>query len=120
MRFLIDAQLPRRLSEWLCDKGHDSIHTLDLPEKNKSSDHFIAKFADENDRIVVSKDADFTTLKLLAGMPKKLLLVKTGNLNNTPLLWLFEKNLAVIEKLFVTFEIVEISKTMVGGGNLDK
>lgn len=54
------------------------------------------------------------------GKPKKLLLIKTGNLNNTLLLQIFETNLGVIEKLFLTFEIVEVSKTMVGGGNLDK
>ena len=54
------------------------------------------------------------------GKPKKLLLIKTGNLNNTLLLQIFATNLGVIEKLFLTFEIVEVGKTMVGGGNLDK
>ena len=120
MRFIVDAQLPSRLSIWLCDKGHDSIHTLSIPEKNRNGDHLIAAFADDDHRIVVSKDADFTALKLLTGKPKKLLLIKTGNLNNTLLLRIFETNLDVIEKLFVSFEIVEVSKTMVGGGNLDR
>lgn len=71
MKFIVDAQLPSRLSEWLCDKGHDSVHTLDLPEKNRTVDHFIADFADENDRIVVSKDADFTALKIINGETEK-------------------------------------------------
>lgn len=31
MRFLIDAQLPRRLARWLAALGHDAVHTLDLP-----------------------------------------------------------------------------------------
>lgn len=119
MRFIIDAQLPARLSKTLCDHGHDSIHTLDLPEKNRSSDHFIAEFADANNRIVVSKDADFTALKLLSGRPGRLLLVKTGNLANSRLLLLFEANLEVIEKLFESFEIVEISQTVIAGGNSD-
>ncbi len=119
MKFIVDAQLPSRLSKWLGGKGHDSIHTLDLPEQNRTGDRFIADLADENDRIVVTKDADFTALKLLTGKPKKLLLIKTGNLNNTSLLHIFEMNLDLIEKLFATFEIVEVSKTMVGGGNPD-
>ena len=119
MRFIVDAQLPLRLSKWLCGRGHDSIHTRDLPEKNRTRDHFIADFADENNRIVVSKDADFTSLKLLTGKPKKLLLIRTGNLNNRHLLQIFQTNLDLIEKLFVTFEIVEVTKTMVGGGNPD-
>ncbi len=120
MRFIVDAQLPSRLSKWLCSQGHDSIHTLDLPEKNRTGDHFIADFADENGRIVVSKDADFTALKLLAGKPKKLLLIKTGNLNNTLLLQVFNANLDVIENLFLSFEIVELGRTMVVGGYPDQ
>lgn len=119
MKFIIDAQLPLRLSKWLCDYGHDSIHTLELPEKNRSGDHFIAAFADNGDRIVVSKDSDFTALKLLSGSPKKILLIKTGNLTNTPLLQLFEANLHVIEKLFASFDIVELSQTLVIGRHLD-
>jgi len=38
MKWLIDAQLPRRLSVKLNSLGHDSIHTLDLPEGNESTD----------------------------------------------------------------------------------
>ncbi len=38
MKFIIDAQLPRRLSYFLREKGFDSIHTLDLPKGNKTSD----------------------------------------------------------------------------------
>jgi len=30
MKFLIDAQLPRRLAHWFPRGGHDVIHTLDL------------------------------------------------------------------------------------------
>jgi len=119
MRFIIDAQLPIRLSNWLCVQGHDAIHTLSLPEKNHTSDRSIADMADESDRIVVSKDSDFTTLKLLTGKPKKLLIIKTGNLGNDELLKIFEVNLKTIEKLFLTFEVVEISSAMVAGGNLD-
>lgn len=115
MRFIVDAQLPSRLSKWLCDEGHDSIHTINLREKNRTGDHLIADLADDEDRIVVSKDSDFTSLKLLSGKPKRLLLIKTGNLNNTLLLKIFGANLVVIEKLFLTFDIVELSKTMVVG-----
>ena len=33
MKFLIDAQLPRRFCSWLVAAGHDATHTLDLPPK---------------------------------------------------------------------------------------
>lgn len=32
MKFLIDAQLPKKLSMFLIEKGYSSIHTLDLPK----------------------------------------------------------------------------------------
>ncbi len=33
MKFIIDAQLPRRLAHFLQNLGYDAIHTLDLPQK---------------------------------------------------------------------------------------
>jgi predicted nuclease of predicted toxin-antitoxin system len=38
MKFLIDAQLPRRFAEWLTDAGHDALHTLDFPLKIRTTD----------------------------------------------------------------------------------
>jgi len=38
MKFLIDAQLPRRMAGWLIQAGHDALHTLDLPAGNRTSD----------------------------------------------------------------------------------
>lgn len=38
MKFLIDAQLPRRFAVWLNEAGHDARHTLDLPLGNRTPD----------------------------------------------------------------------------------
>ena len=38
MKFLIDAQLPVRLSRFLQAAGHDAIHTRDLPQQNATPD----------------------------------------------------------------------------------
>ncbi len=46
MRFLVDAQLPRRLARWLVQKGHDALHTLDLPSANRTTDEEITSLAD--------------------------------------------------------------------------
>ena len=35
LRFIIDAQLPKTLSDFLKDNGHNSIHTPELPDKIK-------------------------------------------------------------------------------------
>jgi predicted nuclease of predicted toxin-antitoxin system len=85
VKFLIDAQLPRLLSNWLNSTGHDSIHTLDLPDGNRTSDIDISEIAEREMRIVVTKDSDFVDSFLLNHSPRKLLLISTGNINNREL-----------------------------------
>ena len=38
MKFMVDAQLPRRLAASLKRWGHDVLHTLDLPSGNRTPD----------------------------------------------------------------------------------
>ncbi|MFA7241651.1 MAG: DUF5615 family PIN-like protein [Sulfuricellaceae bacterium] len=71
MKFLIDAQLPRRFVGWLTEAGHDALHTLDLPLKNRSPDSDVIACAIQSGRIVVSKDDDFVQTFLLTGEPLK-------------------------------------------------
>jgi predicted nuclease of predicted toxin-antitoxin system len=74
MKFLIDAQLPRRLVYRLQEAGHGAIHTLDLPLGNRSSDQIINEISEREQRIVITKDADFVNSFTLYGKPYKLLL----------------------------------------------
>lgn len=39
MKFLVNAQLPRRFASWLKEAWHDALHTLDLPKKNLTPDN---------------------------------------------------------------------------------
>ena len=57
MKFLVDAQLPRRLARHLNGLGHDAMHRLDLPLRNATPDHEILRVADADDRVVVSTSA---------------------------------------------------------------
>jgi len=38
MKFLIDAQLPKRLAAELKQAGFEATHTLELPEGNRTTD----------------------------------------------------------------------------------
>ena len=38
MNVLVDAQLPRRMTAWLTAAGCDAVHTLDLPDANRTTD----------------------------------------------------------------------------------
>ena len=81
----MDAQLPRRAAAWFAAAGCDAVHTLDLPDGNRTTDEQINDLADREFRVVVTKDADFVDSHLLCGRPAKLLLVSTGNVTNREL-----------------------------------
>ena len=66
MNFLIDAQLPKRLKYRLEEAGHHAVHTLDLPLQNKTSDRIIEEISLSEQRIVISKDADFVDSILIS------------------------------------------------------
>ena len=108
MRFLVDAQLPARLTRALLGAGHDAVHTTNLPSGNRTSDPEIAEFADRHNRIVVTKDRDFRDGHLLTGRPRRLLIVATGNITNSALLALIEGHLEAIGTAFDDADFVEM------------
>lgn len=109
MKFLVDAQLPARLVRQLNEASHDAIHTLDLPERNRTTDSEIAGVADAEDRIVVSKDSDFRASHLLRGAPARLLVVSTGNITNRDLIALFHDHLPELVAAFQTARLVQLT-----------
>lgn len=109
MNFLIDAQLPRHVSVWLAEAGHDARHTLDLPHGNCTPDNEVIACAAGEKRIVVSKDGDFVQSFLLTGQPS-LLLISTGNITNADLQKILRANLSGIEADFAKHRFVEITR----------
>lgn len=109
MKFIVDAQLPLKLAAALADAGHDAVHTLNLPNKNRSSDAFINRLADSEARVVISKDADFVTSHIVNGSPLRLLQISTGNMPNSILLPLVLSNLYRIEAAFQSVAYVELT-----------
>ena len=82
MKILLDPQLPRSLARSLKNLGFDTLHTFDLPDGNRSSDATISAIADQDGRVVFSKDADFIQSHVLRGSPRQLLVIATGNIGN--------------------------------------
>jgi predicted nuclease of predicted toxin-antitoxin system len=74
MKFLIDAQLPLRLARFLQNAGYDALHTRDLPQQNATSDADINSLSIAQQRIVITKDADFVNSFLTIKQSYKLLL----------------------------------------------
>lgn len=111
MKFIVDAQLPKALSDFLNEKGLNSIHTLEFPEKNKTKDSRIAKIANKEDRIVISKDVDFLESFLIKKEPRRLIIIRTGNIPNKHLIKIFEENLGTILQMISRSNLLEIGRT---------
>lgn len=111
MNFLVDAQLPYRIARWLREAGFDAVHTLDLPEANRTSDSAILQVAADEQRVVITKDADFVDSFLLVHRPEKLLLISTGNITNTELETLLLPNLDAIVLALGNSDFVELTRT---------
>lgn len=110
MRFLVDAQLPKRSCAWLEAAGHDAIHTIDLPEGNGATDKQVIKVAEGEQRVVITKDDDFVQSYLIKGQPSRLLLVATGNISNDELEVLLKTHLTAIVGAFETGRFVELGR----------
>jgi len=108
MKFLIDAQLPGSLANFLSQYGHEVLHTLDLPDKNKTTDKQIIEVSVKENYIVVTKDDDFLETFFLKQQPSKLILVRTGNISNEDLLKVFTIHIKKIESIISENSLIEI------------
>lgn len=111
MKFLVDAHLPRRMVYRFRDAGHDALHTLDLPHGNRTSDAEINAISQREQRVVVTKDADFVNSFLLTHLPYKLLLISTGNIKNADLEALLIAQLPAIVSAFASHAYLELSRS---------
>jgi len=88
LKFLVDTQL--RLAKYLSQIGFGAKHTINCPNGYLIKDQEILEIAKSEDRIVISKDADFQDNFLINGAPPKVLILKLGNCTNAELLNYFE------------------------------
>ena len=108
MKFLVDAQLPRRVCAWLRDSGHDATHTLDLPKGNRTTDVELIDIADHENRVVITKDVDFVQSFFVLGRPRRLLLIATGNVSNAVLAQTLKTSLPQVTLALETACFVEL------------
>jgi predicted nuclease of predicted toxin-antitoxin system len=110
MRFIVDAQLPVRLARFLLERGYDTLHTKDLPLQNATPDTYINNLSIQEQRVVITKDADFVESFLLWQIPHKLLLISTGNIKNSELYLLFQANIQQLVSLLENHSYLELGR----------
>ena len=109
MKFLIDAHLPKKLSLLLQWKGYNSLHTLDLPNKNRTTDSQINQISVDEKRVLISKDLDFIESIILSNKPYKLISVATGNISNKKLLEIFSRNIDIMVQYLKNSKVIEVT-----------
>ena len=113
MKFLVDAHLPPALAVRLRVLGHDVLHTQDLPAQNRTKDGLLNEISLREQRVLITKDADFFYSYMSQGRPWKLLLVCTGNIGTAELCSLLQTNLSEILTALTDHGLIEVDRTAV-------
>lgn len=90
--------------------GCNSVHTLDFPDANRTTDEQIIDVADREGRAVVTRDANFVDTHILRGRPAKLLLISTGNASNRELEEFLVPPIPDIVRGFRTHSFLEVGR----------
>jgi predicted nuclease of predicted toxin-antitoxin system len=110
MRFLVDAQLPPALANWIANKGHSASAVRDQGLRN-SDDGSITNFAEKNDWIVVTKDEDIVERTLGRKEGTRVVWLRIGNSTNRVLFaWLEPLWPEVIRQLQEGQHIIEVRR----------
>lgn len=108
MRFLIDAQLPPALAQWLGEHGLPAspIRSLGLRD---SDDGSIWNFALGGNWIVITKDEDFVSRCTRSSSAPTVIWLRIGNCTNKVLFSSLESHLPSIKRRLASGEkIIEV------------
>lgn len=102
-KYLIDANLPYYFGLW---NNPNFIHVKDL--NDCWSDEVIWQYAFDNNLIIITKDADFSTKVLFKGAPPKVIHLKFGNLRIKEFHNLISKNWNDLETLILENSLINV------------
>jgi predicted nuclease of predicted toxin-antitoxin system len=108
VKFLVDNQLPTALAQYLRKRGFDCVHVLEAG-LGDALDSEICKYAELQERIIISKDEDFFYFAKLLDAKIRVIWVRLGNCRTPALLAAFERSWSNIESCLKSGDrIIEI------------
>ena len=111
MKFLCDVHISYKIKNFLLDQGHDAIHANELPDKSETKDSVMCTYADEDDRTVITKDADFVDFYYIKKSPKKIIKINLGNIATVELIRILSEVLMLADKVLQRERfLIEIDK----------
>lgn len=106
MRFLVDAQLPFALCQWLEVRGHEGYHVASVIG-GQTPDVRIAAYAEADGLVLISKDDDF--VYRYPPVHYRLVWLRCGNVTNKALsVWLEARWNAIEARLGSGERIIEV------------
>lgn len=90
MRFLVDAQLPPLLAQWLIDHGHEASHVVDRGLASAEDQEIWSRSVADGSHLL-TKDQDFIAIRLSAAAGPAVCWLRIGNVTNPALIAWFEK-----------------------------
>jgi predicted nuclease of predicted toxin-antitoxin system len=112
VKFVVDANLPRRLAKWLECNGHEPIYAGDLRSGADTRDSEIIAFENNEKRIVITRDSDFVRPFQTRRGPPGLVLIGIGNCTNAELLEHLERFKSQLFSVIELGKIVEVRREM--------
>jgi predicted nuclease of predicted toxin-antitoxin system len=108
VKFLVDNQLPSALAEHLRMRGLDCQHVSDIALA-EASDMQICRYAEDQERVIISKDEDFLHLANRPEQKVRIIWVRLGNCRTSALIEAFEKFWPTVESCLTAGDrIVEL------------
>lgn len=108
MKFLVDAQLPPTLAQFIESRGYEARAVRDVGLR-EADDASIWTFAEVGGWVLVTKDEDFAERVLARGAGPRIVWLRIGNCTNRVLLaWLEPIFPAVLRELEAGSRILEV------------
>jgi predicted nuclease of predicted toxin-antitoxin system len=108
VRFLVDTQLPKALSLWLSERGHQAEHVLDVG-LGQGKDTPVWRYAQQNGAVIITKDEDFAEWVRRGRAGPAVVWLRIGNSSKRALLAWAEPLLpAIVRQLEQGDRLVEV------------
>lgn len=115
MKFLCDVHISYKVARHLEKMGYETIHINGILDRWYTKDQDVCHYVDENDMVLITKDADFRDNFFILKTPKKLIKINLGNISSQELLSILESHISMIAKLDQTRAsfLIEVDKESV-------
>lgn len=107
-RFLIDANLPRRIEAW---QGQYFSYVVDIDDE--WTDSQIWDYARENEHVIVTKDSDFSHRIIVSQAPPKIIHFRIGNMRLREFAKFVNENWNAIEAASEKHKLVNVYKNRI-------